>query len=120
MGARYPAASAAREPYISPTSKPLAFRVSPNAYVNSRIAGRKRQCYFTPETQAICRDLKINKHRATAARVDASSMLDSAIGNTPQFALGEDQIAVRDMARSFAAEVFAPHAVAWDEAKHFP
>ena len=24
------------------------------------------------------------------------------------------------MARAFAAEVFAPHAVAWDEAKHFP
>jgi alkylation response protein AidB-like acyl-CoA dehydrogenase len=42
-------------------------------------------------------------------------MLDSL-----QFSLGEDQIAVRDMARSFAAEVFAPHAVAWDEAKHFP
>ena len=24
------------------------------------------------------------------------------------------------MARAFAAEVFAPHAIAWDEAKHFP
>ena len=47
-------------------------------------------------------------------------MLNSSAGNTPQFSLGEDQIAVRDMARSFAAEVFAPHAVAWDEAKHFP
>ena len=47
-------------------------------------------------------------------------MLDSSLGNAPQFSLGEDQIAVRDMARSFAAEVFAPHAVAWDEAKHFP
>jgi alkylation response protein AidB-like acyl-CoA dehydrogenase len=47
-------------------------------------------------------------------------MLDSSPGNAPQFSLGEDQIAVRDMARSFAAEVFAPHAVAWDEAKHFP
>ena len=47
-------------------------------------------------------------------------MLDSSVGDAPQFALGEDQIAVRDMARSFAAEVFAPHAVAWDEAKHFP
>src|ERR1700675_2897417 len=39
---------------------------------------------------------------------------------SPQFALDEDQIAVRDMARSFADEVFAPNAVAWDEAKHFP
>ncbi|MDE2286587.1 MAG: acyl-CoA dehydrogenase family protein [Hyphomicrobiales bacterium] len=38
----------------------------------------------------------------------------------PLFALGEDQIAVRDMARAFAADVFAPKAVAWDEAKHFP
>ena len=47
-------------------------------------------------------------------------MLDSSVGSAPQFSLGDDQIAVRDMARSFAAEVFAPHAVAWDEAKHFP
>src|SRR5579863_1231781 len=38
----------------------------------------------------------------------------------PQFALSEDQIAVRDMARAFAADVFAPKAVAWDETKHFP
>jgi alkylation response protein AidB-like acyl-CoA dehydrogenase len=36
------------------------------------------------------------------------------------FALPEDQIAVRDMARTFAAEKIAPHALAWDEAKHFP
>jgi alkylation response protein AidB-like acyl-CoA dehydrogenase len=57
---------------------------------------------------------------ATAARMDTRSMLDSSAGSSPQFALGEDQIAVRDMARAFAAEVFAPHAVAWDEAKHFP
>jgi alkylation response protein AidB-like acyl-CoA dehydrogenase len=36
------------------------------------------------------------------------------------FALPEEQIAVRDMARTFAAEKIAPHALAWDEAKHFP
>jgi alkylation response protein AidB-like acyl-CoA dehydrogenase len=36
------------------------------------------------------------------------------------FALNEDQIAVRDMARDFAAEQIAPHAVRWDEEKHFP
>ena len=48
-------------------------------------------------------------------------MLDSSVTSSPPlFSLGEEQIAVRDMARSFAAEVFAPHAVAWDEAKHFP
>ena len=47
-------------------------------------------------------------------------MLDASVGAAPQFSLGDDQIAVRDMARSFAAQVFAPHAVAWDEAKHFP
>jgi butyryl-CoA dehydrogenase len=48
-------------------------------------------------------------------------MLDPSAGaSSPQFSLGEDQIAVRDMARAFAAEVFAPNAVAWDEAKHFP
>ena len=47
-------------------------------------------------------------------------MLDTSPGAAPQFSLGEDQIAVSDMARAFAAEVFAPHALAWDEAKHFP
>src|ERR1700689_5954493 len=47
-------------------------------------------------------------------------MLDPSPRASPQFSLGEDQIAVRDMARSFADEVFAPNAVAWDEARHFP
>ena len=37
-----------------------------------------------------------------------------------QFTLNEDQIAVRDMARDFAAEKIAPHAVRWDEEKYFP
>jgi len=37
-----------------------------------------------------------------------------------QFTLNEDQIALRDMARSFAAEKIAPHALRWDEEKHFP
>ena len=37
-----------------------------------------------------------------------------------QFALTEDQIAIRDMARDFAAEKIAPHALKWDEEKHFP
>ena len=32
------------------------------------------------------------------------------------FALTEDQRAIRDMARDFADEVFAPNALAWDEA----
>ena len=36
------------------------------------------------------------------------------------FALNEDQIAVRDMAREFAAEKIAPHALRWDEERHFP
>ena len=37
-----------------------------------------------------------------------------------QFALTEDQFALRDMARDFAADKIAPHAVRWDEEKHFP
>src|ERR1700743_1869508 len=37
-----------------------------------------------------------------------------------QFALSEDQSAIRDMARDFAAEKIAPHAIRWDEEKHFP
>jgi butyryl-CoA dehydrogenase len=36
------------------------------------------------------------------------------------FALSEDQIAIRDMARDFAAEKIAPGALEWDEKKHFP
>ncbi len=38
----------------------------------------------------------------------------------PAFALSDDQIAIRDMARAFAAEVLGPKAVEWDQAKHFP
>jgi alkylation response protein AidB-like acyl-CoA dehydrogenase len=47
-------------------------------------------------------------------------MLDHSPSAPPPFALDTDQIAVRDMARHFADEVFAPNAVAWDEARHFP
>src|ERR1700679_3914138 len=47
-------------------------------------------------------------------------MLDTSHGVPPQFSLDADQIAVRDLARAFADEVFAPNAVAWDESKHFP
>jgi len=36
------------------------------------------------------------------------------------FALNDDQIAIRDMARSFADEKIAPFALKWDEEKHFP
>ena len=36
------------------------------------------------------------------------------------FSLTEDQIAIRDMAQGFAAETLAPHAMRWDEEKHFP
>jgi alkylation response protein AidB-like acyl-CoA dehydrogenase len=46
-------------------------------------------------------------------------MLDHSGPNT-KFSLDADQIALRDMARNFADEEFAPNAVAWDEAKHFP
>ncbi len=36
------------------------------------------------------------------------------------FTLDEDRIAIRDMARDFAAEKLAPFAVEWDRTKHFP
>lgn len=36
------------------------------------------------------------------------------------FSLTEDQIAIREMAQGFATETLAPHAVRWDEEKHFP
>ena len=47
-------------------------------------------------------------------------MLNAAATAAMPFTLDAGQIAVRDMARSFADEVFAPNALAWDEAKHFP
>jgi alkylation response protein AidB-like acyl-CoA dehydrogenase len=47
-------------------------------------------------------------------------MLDSTAANHPQFSLDAEQVALRDMARAFADDVFAPNAIAWDEAKHFP
>ena len=37
-----------------------------------------------------------------------------------RFGLTDDDIALRDMARAFAAENLSPHAVAWDRTKHFP
>src|SRR5947208_10082472 len=58
------------------------------------------------------------KVRKLGGRLDF--MLDSISSAATQFALDADQIAVRDMARAFAAEVFAPKALAWDETKHFP
>jgi alkylation response protein AidB-like acyl-CoA dehydrogenase len=36
------------------------------------------------------------------------------------FQLSSDQLAIRDMAKSFADERFAPYAIQWDEAKYFP
>jgi butyryl-CoA dehydrogenase len=37
-----------------------------------------------------------------------------------QFALNEDQLAIRDMARAFASERIAPDALKWDQEKYFP
>ena len=36
------------------------------------------------------------------------------------FDLSEDRVAIRDMALDFAREKLAPHALEWDEKKHFP
>jgi alkylation response protein AidB-like acyl-CoA dehydrogenase len=38
----------------------------------------------------------------------------------PDFALNEDHVAIRDMALAFARDKIAPHALEWDEKKHFP
>lgn len=37
-----------------------------------------------------------------------------------QFELNEDQLAIQDMARAFAGDRVAPHALQWDRDKHFP
>ena len=36
------------------------------------------------------------------------------------FTLTDDERAIRDTARDFAAEHLAPNAVEWDQTKHFP
>jgi alkylation response protein AidB-like acyl-CoA dehydrogenase len=54
------------------------------------------------------------------AKPDAGFMLDHSPSTAQAFALDADQIAMRDMAKSFADENFAPNAIAWDEARHFP
>ena len=38
----------------------------------------------------------------------------------PGFALAEEQLALAELARDFAREQLSPHAVEWDETKHFP
>ena len=47
-------------------------------------------------------------------------MQDKAEAAIAPFSLGEEQLALAELARNFAKEHLAPHAVAWDEAKHFP
>ncbi|MGO4336130.1 isobutyryl-CoA dehydrogenase [Labrys sp. KB_33_2] len=36
------------------------------------------------------------------------------------FELSDEQVAIREMATGFAAEAIAPHALEWDQNKHFP
>ena len=49
-------------------------------------------------------------------------MLDTSMlaARTALFALPQDQIAIRDTARAFAADPLAPHALAWDGRKRVP
>jgi len=47
-------------------------------------------------------------------------MLEAAADRHSAFALTEEQLALAELAGSFAQEHLAPNAVAWDEAKHFP
>lgn len=44
--------------------------------------------------------------------------MDTADQN--QFELNEDQLAIQEMARGFAADFVAPHTLQWDRDKHFP
>jgi alkylation response protein AidB-like acyl-CoA dehydrogenase len=47
-------------------------------------------------------------------------MPEAAAAAPLQFALDAEQIALAGTARAFADEVFAPNAIAWDDARHFP
>ena len=46
--------------------------------------------------------------------------MDAFTPPAPPFHLGPDQQAVQDMARRFADEHLRPHALDWDQQKHFP
>ncbi|MDN2580341.1 acyl-CoA dehydrogenase family protein [Aquibium sp. ELW1220] len=47
--------------------------------------------------------------------------MDAVVDTTlSQFELNEDQRAIQDMARAFAADRVAPHALDWDRNRHFP
>ncbi|WP_187971369.1 isobutyryl-CoA dehydrogenase [Aquibium microcysteis] len=47
--------------------------------------------------------------------------MDAVVDTTaPQFELNEDQRAIQDMARAFATDCVAPHALDWDRNRHFP
>lgn len=52
--------------------------------------------------------------------VQQAARHDPALAATSPFSLDEAQRAIRDTAREFAAERLAPHAVEWDQQKHFP
>jgi alkylation response protein AidB-like acyl-CoA dehydrogenase len=64
--------------------------------------------------------LSVQAINEPTAKPDAGFMLDHSPSAAQQFALDADQIAMRDMAKSFADQNFAPNAIVWDEAKHFP
>ena len=44
----------------------------------------------------------------------------SQASTTPSFSLAEDQMALREMAATFAADRLSPKAIEWDRDKHFP
>jgi alkylation response protein AidB-like acyl-CoA dehydrogenase len=47
--------------------------------------------------------------------------MDAMVGSAGgQFELNEDQRAIQEMTRAFAAERVAPHALEWDRDRHFP
>ncbi|RKT82798.1 hypothetical protein SAMN05421805_104270 [Saccharopolyspora antimicrobica] len=59
--------------------------------------------------------------RAETAECEGVDVSVAAVaGPASAFELTDDQRAIRDAAREFAAEQLAPHAVEWDQAKHFP
>lgn len=46
--------------------------------------------------------------------------MDAATISAPQFDLNEDQLAVQEMTKAFAADRVAPYALEWDKNRHFP
>src|SRR5690606_2254516 len=59
-------------------------------------------------------------HCARLCKIRVGAWLKGQGGKNMDFALNEEQVAIRQMAQDFADDEIAPFALEWDQDKHFP